>query len=222
MKKIISVIFAAFSCFVCEAHAVEFASVAQGGPTPPWNPMAEPVENIDLQATEDVAGDTIMIALGAGDPAFVIGGRVVFTLTGGATFADVTYTLEQWAGGAGTGNLNYTVFQIPVPNPGSTQIEFLLQDDGINPVAAEDSFILSGAAIAGQASNFNLPQIPGLDISLQVEVFNNLNVSQGTDQTIIFESNLAPVSRPIPAVSFWGMAVIFLIIIGLARQRLRG
>lgn len=219
MKIVIAAIFAVLSCFAYELQAVEFASVAQGGPTPPWNPMAEPVEFIDLQATENIAGDTIMVALGAGDPAFAVGDRIVFTLTGGATFADVTYTLEQWAGGAGTGNLNYAVFQIPVPNPGSTQIEFILQDDGINPVSAEDSFILSGAAIAGQASNFNLPQTPGLDISLQVEVFDSLNASQGVAQTILFESNLA---RPIPTVGFWGLALLSLLLIGFARDRLHG
>jgi hypothetical protein len=220
MNKTLLIVFAVLSCFAHQAFGVEFASVAQGGPTPPWAPLAEPVENIDLQATEDIAGDTIMIALGAGDPAFAAGGRVVFTLTGGATFADANYILEQWAGGAGTGNLNYTVFQVPVPNPGSTQIEFLLQDDGINPVAAEDSFILSGAAIPGQVSNFNLPQIPGVDISLQVEVFNNLDVSQGTAQVVLFESNLAPVSKPIPTMGFWGIGALSLILLSLVRRRL--
>jgi hypothetical protein len=220
MRKITFFLVAVLSCFTQQTFGVEFASVAQGGPTPPWNPLAEPVENIDLQATENIAGDTIMIALGAGDPAFAVGDRVVFTLSGGATFADVTYSLEQWAGGAGTGNLNFSVFQIPVPNPGSTQIEFVLQDDGINPIAAEDSFILSGAAIAGQTSNFNLPQTPGLDINLQVEVFNNLNVSQGTAQVVLFESNLAPVSTPIPTLGFWGFVALSLILIALVRHRL--
>ncbi|MET0044279.1 MAG: hypothetical protein ABW100_12265 [Candidatus Thiodiazotropha sp. 6PLUC3] len=216
-----TVMFLVLSCFFCQAQAIEFASVGQIGPTPPWNPMAEPLENIDLQATEDIAGDSIMVALGAGDPAFAVGGRIVLTLTGGATFADVAYSLEQWAGGAGTGNLNFAVFQVPVPNPGSTQIEFILQDDGLNPIAAEDSFILSGAVIAGQASNFNLPVIPGVDISLEVEVFDNLNASNGNAQTIIFESNLAPVSRPIPTISFWGLAALSLVLVGFARYRLR-
>jgi len=41
------------------------------------------------------------------NPPLAVGDKVVFTLTGGATFADTVYLLEEWDGGAGTDTLDY-------------------------------------------------------------------------------------------------------------------
>lgn len=172
-------------------YAYDYFTVSQPGLPPPYNQMTGPYKSIALEASQTVTGDTI--ALGTyGFPTLVAGDRVVFTLTGGATFADAAYSLEEWAGGAGTGQLDFAVLQTASPS-GSTSIEFLMQESAApRNLADVPMFILSGAAIAGQTLNVNLPQVPGVNITLQAEVFDSGSNSKGTASIVLFNSTLPP------------------------------
>ncbi|MDO3381801.1 hypothetical protein [Gilvimarinus algae] len=174
----------------------------------PWNPPW-PSANIALEPTASVSGDAIGLGVESTDTPIPIGGRIVFTLTGGATFADTAYSLESWEAGAGNGNLTYATL-LTGSTSGASSIEFLMAEQ-TNPerdtmfgsppwpaLADVPIFLLSGSSIAGQSINVNLPQIPGRDISLQAEVFDASDASLGTASMVMFSSTL---EAPAPAVA---------------------
>lgn len=182
--------------FSPQGLAYEFYSLNQPTPNPPWDVLPSPLKTIELQATESIAGDTIALGI-AGFPALAVGDRVVFSLNGGATFADTKYGLEGWAGGAGTGADDYSVLQTAAPS-GSARIEFLMQESilSANPLAGVEMFIMGGFVSPnitnGQTLHFNLPQVPGLDIVLTAEVFDSGGSSKGSASIVVFDSTLEP------------------------------
>ena len=165
-------------------------------------------EDIALQSTENIAGDSIVMGTSV---SLVAGDRIVFSVVGtGITFANANYSLESSIGGAGTGDLTYGVFQSSPAN-GLTSIEFVMQESttGGSPTALGNVglFILSGDTIAGQPSLFNLPQVAGRDFSLRVEVFNAGDVSQGSSTTALFNSTLPAINSATYSVVTGDLAV---------------
>jgi hypothetical protein len=99
--------------------------------------------------TANIAGDSIVLNPGT---AYKANDRLTITVAGGAKFSDAAYTLEQSAGGAGTGNLADFVVTTAT-TAGATSIEFKATTD----ISATDDYILSGSSIAGQSVNFTMP-----------------------------------------------------------------
>ena len=106
----------------------------------------------------NISGDAIVIVNGTNYPTGA-GARLTISLTGGATFADTSYTLEQSLGGAGTGDL--TEWSMEGVNPvGLTEVKFILAASHSGAGLAPGSdFILSGSTVAGQPINFTLPAL---------------------------------------------------------------
>jgi len=90
------------------------------------------------------------------------------------------------------------------------------------PLSGIEIFILSGSTIAGQSTNYNLPQIPGLDISLRAEVFDNSNASKGTAEMVLFESTLPLEAKPIPTLSEYSLVALSIGLAGFSRRRMQG
>ena len=217
MKKIIGLA-AILCCLSSQALAYTFTRVGQSGPPPPFDPPPA-TQSIALAATGSFPGDSISIGI---DPPLAVGDRVVLTLTGGATFDNAAYRLEQWQGGAGTGDLTYATLTTAAPS-GATSIEFVMSEStGFAPQALADViiFVLSGNTTAGQATNYALPQIPGVDISLQLQVFDAGNASKGTAQMLLFQSSLAPLA-PVPTLGFYGMLMLAAGLAWVARRQMR-
>lgn len=119
--------------------------------------------------TANIAGDSIVI-----DPGSDISqdNRLFFSLNNGATFADSTYTLETSLGGAGTGLL--TEFVLVTQNPvGASILEFR----AASGITASDDFILSGAGIAAQPVNINMP---ALSTGAEIDIDANVDDTFGT------------------------------------------
>jgi len=169
-------------------HATDWIGLVDTG----WGtPFA--AKDIALQASEFIGGDSIVVGTSV---SLVPGDKIVFSVIGeGITFANTDYSLEWSAGGAGTGALDFAVFQSS-PATGLSSIEFVMQESTLSSTALADAglFILSGSTIAGQQSVFNLPQVAGRDFSLKVEVFNAVDVSQTSATTPLFESTLPAIS----------------------------
>jgi hypothetical protein len=195
--------------------AYDFVDTAgQFSPPPPWATLPEPYETIDLQASENISGDVITIET---TPPLEVGDTVTFSLDNGATFSDAAYVLEQWAGGAGTSDLGYATLQTGAP-AGSADIVFLMQDSGGNPINAAVAFTLSGSALAGQSSNFNLPGLPGVDITLTATVRDAGNALRGSTSIVLFQSNLEPPPASIPTLPLWLLGIM-VAMIGLLGAR---
>jgi len=110
----------------------------------------------------NIAGDSIVLRAGAAY-ASGAGARLILTLPDGATFADSTFTLEESAGGAGTGDLTHWTQGVKT----ATTLEFIL---GSSAVSAGDEFILSGSSVAGQAVNFVVPAAAaGTELSIDAQ-----------------------------------------------------
>ena len=187
----------------------------------PWNPPYPPA-SIALEATASYGGDAIGLGTESTDPAIPVGGRIVLSLTGGATFADALYSLESWQGGAGNGNNTYATLITATP-AGSSSIEFSMGEQtnpppgfGTPPDSLADVpiFLLSGNSTSGQPINVNLPQVAGRDISIQAEIFDASNVSLGTASLVLFASSLEAPAAPLPATSQLGQWIL-LIMFGL-------
>ena len=217
MKKIIGLA-AVLCCLSSQAFAYTFTRVGQSVPPPPFDPPPA-TQSIALEATGSFPGDSISIGI---DPPLAVGDRVVLTLTGGATFDNAAYRLEQWQGGAGTGDLTYATLTTAAPS-GATSIEFVMSEStglATQVVADVIIFVLSGNTTAGQATNYALPQIPGVDISLQLQVFDAGNASKGTAQMLLFQSSLAPLA-PVPTLGFYGMLMLAAGLAWVARRQMR-
>jgi autotransporter-like protein len=151
---------------------------------------------VTTQKTANYSGDSLSISR-SGSPAYEVGGKIVISLSKGATFADSTYTLEESAGGAGTGDLTFAVLETTNPS-GSSSITFTLKEHnaGTRTLATRDIFILSGAAIAGQSTNYNLPQADGLDTYITFSVYNAAGALQGSARYFLFDNVAKPEKTP--------------------------
>lgn len=99
-----------------------------------------------------IGGDTIIVAPGFG---YSSNDYLTLTLDNGATFQDSTYTLEESAGGAGTGDLTH--FSLIGGSPiGQSTIVFKV---GTSGAAVGEDYILSGSSVAGQEVNFRVPSL---------------------------------------------------------------
>ncbi|MCB1745256.1 MAG: autotransporter outer membrane beta-barrel domain-containing protein [Gammaproteobacteria bacterium] len=159
--------------------------------------LTEPLKQIANQPTEFISGDTLLVG-STTLPAFAVGDKVVLSVIGGATFADAAYSLEVNLGGAGTGELTLAVLQTGA-TAGATRIEFLMGEStsmfGMpSPLATVPTFILSGATIAGQRINFNLPANPGTDITMKFELFSSTNALKGSATHVLFKSTVPTVT----------------------------
>lgn len=115
--------------------------------------------------TANIAGDSIVIRNGANYPTGA-GARLTLSLSGGATFNDAGYTLEQSLGGAGTGDLTHWNLE-GVDPVGLSEISFILAASHTTGLAPGSEFLLSGSSIAAQPINFNIPALSaGTEIEL--------------------------------------------------------
>jgi len=150
---------------------------------------AEPYKTIATQASEFVGGDSLVLGR-SGSPAFAVGDTVEISLSGGATFADSTIVLENSQGGAGTGAITDAVVQTGSP-AGKSTIRYTLADNSTN-LGTAAGFIMSGATIAGQRVNFNLPPTYGTDIYITFTVRDAGSALKGSVRHLLFDSTLAP------------------------------
>ncbi|WP_417688452.1 autotransporter outer membrane beta-barrel domain-containing protein [Roseibium sp.] len=150
---------------------------------------------ITSEATGRISGDTIAFNwdYDASTP-FAVGDRLEFSLSSGATFADSTYTLEGDEGGAGTGDLSGSTLLTTSPNGRSTIVFQLKATSGTYPLEDQEGVILSGASIAGQLTNVNLPQVPGVDIYLTATLRDASNNLKGSATVLLFDNTLQRIS----------------------------
>lgn len=201
---------AALLSLTSNAIAYDFTDVSPEGGPPFPAPVGIP-ESIELQATEDIPGDTIVLGI---DPPLDVGDKIVFTLNDGATFADASYSLEVVLGGAGTGALDSAILLTGAPS-GSPTIVFQMQD-GFYALSTVNKLLISGSTLAGKPTNVNLPQVPGLDISLRARVFDSGNNPRGSAQVVLFESTLEPTPEPVPTLGLYGLTALALGSAGIA------
>lgn len=152
---------------------------------------------VTTETTANYSGDSLGIGR-SGSPAYEVGGKIVISLSGGATFADSTYSLEESAGGAGTGDLTYAVLETATPS-GSNSITFTLRETTTGSgrtLATRDIFTLSGAAIAGQPTNYNLPQAKARDTYMTFSVYSAAGALQGTASFFLFDNVATPDKTP--------------------------
>ncbi len=142
-------------------------------------------------AKANIAGDSIYTGI-YGTSVDVLD-RIKFTLNAGATFADANYSLEEVAGGAGTGNLMFSK-QLDDTPEGNDTIIFEIKSQ-FSPGNWWDTgdygVLLSGSNIAGQSINFNLPiAAAGTEINITTEYIESNNIesySRGTATLKLFE-----------------------------------
>ena len=102
--------------------------------------------------TANIGGDSIVLAPGFG---YASDDYLTITLDNGATFQDSTYTLEESAAGAGTGDLTH--FSLIGESPvGQSTIVFKV---GTSGATVGEDYILSGSSVSGQAVTFKLPAL---------------------------------------------------------------
>jgi len=150
---------------------------------------AEPYKTITTQTSEFVSGDSLVLGR-SGSPAFAVGDTVEISLSGGATFADSTIVLENSEGGAGTGAITDAVVQTGSP-AGKSTIRYTLADNSTN-LGTAAGLIMSGATIAGQRVNFNLPPTYGTDIYITFTVRDAGSTLKGSVRHLLFDSTLQP------------------------------
>ena len=132
------------------ALALSFTASANAGTFQSVTSEAVGVEAATTGAkTANIAGDSIVLDLGVAYGNFDV--LLELKATGGATFNDSSYTLEQSLGGAGTGDLTEWQF-LPADSSGGV-LKFASAGSGV-PAGAD--FILSGSQVAGQAVTFKL------------------------------------------------------------------
>lgn len=120
--------------------------------------------------TANIAGDSIILRPGI---SYNANDYLTIELTNGATFADSTYTLEESAGGAGTGDLTH--FQLVGGSPlGASSIVFKV---GTSGATAAEEFILGGSSVAGQAVTIRVPAAAaGAEIDIDASAEDNIRV----------------------------------------------
>ncbi|MDX1737903.1 MAG: autotransporter outer membrane beta-barrel domain-containing protein, partial [Alphaproteobacteria bacterium] len=184
-KALFATSFISCALFSINTHAYDFTNA--GGTVA----MAEPYKTITTESSERVNGDAFAFERD-GSGAYAVGDTVTFTLSGGATFADTTYRLEESAGGAGTGVLTFANLTTGTPN-GSSSLSFTLKecDGGCGrALNTRDIFILSGDNIAGQPVNINLPNVAGRDITVTLSIESSGGASKGSLTHTLFDNTL--------------------------------
>ncbi|MCC9624244.1 autotransporter outer membrane beta-barrel domain-containing protein [Thalassospira sp. MA62] len=181
-----------------------FATTQANAYTVHWLGSSIVYENINDKTHENIAGDSMGVSWNLdSSPVVPNGGTVEFSVSGGATFADSTYTLEDVAGGAGTGYQGHTTLETSSP-AGKSSIVFRINEvlpcedpynfSSPNPncLSALQGLVLSGASYNGQSINFNLPNIPGRDIYFSATVRNASDAVLGSYSILMFENTLDP------------------------------
>lgn len=128
----------------------------------------------------NIAGDSITLDFSAD---LAAGDLIKLSLDNGALFADKGYTLEQSAGGAGTGNLTFASLLDGNPQ-GKSEITFR----AVKNISASDDFILSGSTIAGQSINATMPAASaGTAIKLKAEPTTSFGTQLGSALLELFK-----------------------------------
>lgn len=147
---------------------------------------------IALEATANITGDSLSILT---DLDYDLGDKIKLSLSGGAEFAAGEHSLESCRGGAGDGYLGCVSKPL---SASSSTIEFTLQEPcdrwGFGTDGGPSNLILSGDTIAGRSTTINLPQVPGRDIFMTVEITTSGDVRREISAPVeVFTSTLSPV-----------------------------
>jgi len=180
----------------------------------------EDINSTQNYPSADIAGDSIVFDSNYSETNYTVDWSITLSLTNDAKFADGNFTLEMWAGGAGTGDINDTAM-VTCPAAGCAELVFTFQE---SPQAGAEGYVLSGSNIAGQKVNFITAQKnSGTTIQIKADIKNAGGVLQwSTPYNTLFQytENLVPVSAaPIGPL---GLLVLFAGILGIGGWNLSG
>jgi len=182
------------------------------GATYDFRPLAsEDVNSTSNYPNANIAGDSIILDMN--DTNVTTGWKIEYTLTNGALFAEGNYTIEEWIGGAGTGDINDAPRAECNTSSGCSVLNFVLVEDpsfSEPPVNAQDIYGLNGH-LAGSAVNFVLPGLAnGATVDIIGKVYDPGSTLQMTGQQQLFQyiENLVPVP-----IGFLGKLSLFVSIL---------